>query len=206
MREELVQLREEKKLTQQQVADYLGITRAAYAMYEAGKRNPKPGTLKKLCEFFEVPSDYLIGVGGAGGDRANAVRVPVFGVIPAGIPLEAIEDILDWEEIPTNMLHGGKEYFALEVKGVSMYPDYQEGDRIIVQKTPTCNSGDVCVVYVNGYDATLKQVKIDSDGSVTLVPRNPEFPEKHFTREEVTKLPLSIAGVVVEIRRKIKKK
>lgn len=86
-----------------------------------------------------------------------------------------------------------------------MWPDYQPGDRVIVQKTPVCNTGDVCVVYINWYNATLKKVKLGEDGSVTLVPRNPEYPEKHYAREDVLNLPVSIAGVVVEIRRQIKK-
>ena len=125
--------------------------------------------------------------------------------MPAGIPLEAVEDILDWEEIPSSICSGGKEYFALEVKGDSMWPDYLEGDVVIVRKSPTCESGDICVVYVNGYDATLKQVRIGADGSLTTVPKNQSYPPRTYSQEEVIDLPVSIAGVVVELRRKIQK-
>lgn len=120
--------------------------------------------------------------------------------------MEAIEDIIDWEEIPQSMAAGGKEYFALEVKGDSMWPDYLPGDVVIVRKQPTCNSGDDCVVYVNGYDATLKQVRLnDADQSLTIVPRNQSYPPRTFSKEEIQSMPVTIAGVVVELRRKIKK-
>ena len=105
------------------------------------------------------------------------------------------------------MAAGGKEFFALEVKGDSMYPDYLPGDTVIVQKTPVCISGDDCVVYVNGYDATLKQVKLnEQEHTMTLVPRNPSYPPRTFTQEEIQSLPVSIAGVVVELRRKVGRK
>lgn len=133
----------------------------------------------------------------------DAAREPVRN---RGAQCLGIEDIIDYEEIPQALLTGDKEYFALEVKGDSMWPDYLPGDVVIVRKQPICNSGDDCIVYVNGYDATLKQVKFnDADRSLSLVPRNPSYPPRTFTQEEVDTLPVTIAGVVVELRRKIKK-
>lgn len=155
---------------------------------------------------FDETLDYANRViAGQGPKSESIIRIPVLGSVPAGIPLEAIEDILDWEEIPASMCTGGKEYFALEVKGDSMWPDYLEGDVVIVRKSPTCESGDICVVYVNGYDATLKQVRIGVDGSLTTIPKNQLYPPRTYSREEVLSLPISIAGVVVELRRKIQK-
>lgn len=133
----------------------------------------------------------------------GGVRIPVLGSVPAGIPIEAIEDILDWEEIPASMCSGDREYFALQVQGDSMWPDYLTGDVVIIRKTPCCESGDDCVVYINGYDATLKQVKLGEDGSLSIIPRNPNYPPKTYTAKEVQNLPVSIAGVVVELRRKV---
>jgi repressor LexA len=134
---------------------------------------------------------------------AGSIRIPVLGSIPAGIPLEAIEDIVDWEEIPAKMANGDKEYFGLRVKGDSMYPDFLDGDTVIVHKTPVCRSGDVCVVYVNGYDATLKQVKLGENGTLTLVPKNPSYPPRTYSANEIASLPVSIAGVVIELRRRV---
>lgn len=138
--------------------------------------------------------------------KVVSIKIPVIGSIPAGIPIEAIEDIIDWEEIPASMCAGDKDYFALEVKGDSMWPDYLPGDVVIVRKQPCCESGDVCVVYVNGYDATLKQVKLDEDGSISLIPKNQAYPPRTYSLDEVQSLPVAICGVVVELRRKIKKR
>ena len=94
MREKLIQLREEKGLTQAEVASFLGLSRQAYTMYESGQRTPKASTVKKLCELFEVPSDYLIGVESSIPDNANAVRIPVYGVVPAFVPTSAKKIIM----------------------------------------------------------------------------------------------------------------
>lgn len=53
-------LRNEKNLTQQQVADALGIERSLYARYEYGSRTPPVDNLIKLSEFFNVTTDYLL--------------------------------------------------------------------------------------------------------------------------------------------------
>lgn len=57
----LAKLREQNKLTRQDMADKLGITRQAYGNYESGKREPDYKTLLWLSEFFDVPTDYLLG-------------------------------------------------------------------------------------------------------------------------------------------------
>lgn len=191
-------------LTQAEVAASIGITQNAYSYWENGKVKIDHESLAKLSKLFGVTIDYLMGISEQPQD--NIVKIPVLGTIPAGIPLEAIEDIIDYEEIPQSFLSGGKEYFALAVKGDSMWPDYLPGDVVIVRKQPICNSGDDCIVYVNGYDATLKQLKFnDEDHSLTLMPRNQSYPPRTYTQEEIQALPVTIAGVVVELRRKIKK-
>lgn len=196
--------RKAMKLTQSEVARVVGISQNSYSYWENDKVNIDRESLNKLSKLFNVSIDYLLG----NDDRQSpaALKIPVLGSVPAGIPLEAIEDIVDWEELPAEMASGGREYFGLEVKGDSMWPDYLPGDVVIVRKQPTCHSGDDCVVYVNGYDATLKQVRInDIEQSLTLVPRNQSYPPRTYSKEEIETLPVSIAGVVVELRRKIKK-
>lgn len=194
-------LRKNRGITMRALGEYLGVSEGAISQYETGKREADFETLLKIAEYFDVSVDYLLR---GGPETPVGVKIPVLGSIPAGIPMEAIQDILDWEEIPESMRAGGKEYFGLRIKGDSMYPDYLDGDTVIVQKSPCCDSGDICVVYVNGYDATLKQVRKGEDGSITLQPRNPEYAPRTYSPEEVASLPVSIAGVVVELRRKVK--
>lgn len=188
-------------LTQAEVAAYIGITQNGYSYWENNKAKIDHESLARLAALFGVTTDYLLGI--TDETKTKIKRIPVLGSVPAGIPLEAIEDILDWEEIPASMCSGGKEYFALRVNGDSMWPDYLPGDTVIIRKSPTCNSGDICVVYVNGYDATLKQVRFHEDGSLTTIPKNQSYPPRTYSPREIQELPVSIAGVVVELRRKI---
>lgn len=130
-------------------------------------------------------------------------RIPVLGSIPAGIPVELIQDIIDYEEISEEMLKGGKEYFALKVKGSSMWPKYLDGDTIIVLKQDDCESGQDAIVMVNGNDGTFKRV-IKKDNGITLEPINQqEYNSVSYSNEDIEKLPIKILGVVKEIRRKI---
>ena len=196
-------LREQSQLSQKEFAAKMNIANNTLSMYENDLRVPNDTIKSKIADYFGVTIDYLLGRAPieTGGD---IVQIPVLGSIPAGIPLEAIEDIVDWEDIPKAMCSGGKEFFALKVKGDSMWPDFLEGDIVILRKTPSCETGDVCAVLVNGDEATLKTVKLTEDGSLIITPKNPSYPPRTFTPEQIQQLPVSIAWVVVELRRKIK--
>ena len=186
-----------KKLTQQEVANALNISVQAYSHYETGRREPDFNTLTRLANFFNVTTDYLLGKDIK--DNNKGVKIPVLGVVPAGVPIEAIEEILEYEEITPEMAKSG-EYFGLKVKGDSMSPNILEGDILIVRKQEDANSGDICDVMVNGDDATVKKIKKDPKG-LTLIPNNPAYDVTYFTNEEIVSIPVRIIGKVVESRR-----
>lgn len=162
--------------------------------------------LIEIANYLDVPLGSLIGDGNlapASLDR-SVVEINIYGSIPAGVPIEAIEDIVGTEQVPASWLHGGREYYALTVRGDSMYPVYLDGDTVIVRKESTCQTGDDCVVYINGYDATLKRVKLHEDGSIEICPLNTNYAPRRYTRQEAAELPVQIGGVVVELRRRMK--
>lgn len=162
---------------------------------------PNNSTLEKIADYFNVSPAYLItDADGENAESEGAVKIPVYGRVPAGIPIEAIEDIEDWEEIPRDWMDGDTQYIALRVKGDSMYPKYMEDDVIIVRMQPVFNDGDDCVVYVDGCDATLKQCYSLPKGRIRLVPINTKYPPKTYRINEDE---VSILGVVEELRRKI---
>lgn len=198
---QLKEARKAVKYTQQQLADAVGASRSAVAMWESGKAEPDNQMLVKLSRVLHVSVDALLGEPEP--QKPDAIRIPVLGKIPAGIPIEAVEDIIDWEELPAAMAAGGREFFALQVNGDSMYPEYLSGDIVIVRKQDVADTGDDAIVYVNGYDATLKRVVFEGE-TMTLRPINPQYPPRTFTPEEIRELPVSVAGVVVELRRKKK--
>ena len=134
----------------------------------------------------------------------KTVRIPILGKVPAGVPIEAIQDILGYEEIPASMLNGGNNYFALKIDGDSMFPDYRTGDIIIIRQQADCNSGDDCIVMVNGDDATFKRV-IKQEKSIILKPLNNEYEPYYFDEYEIMTKPVKIIGVAIEVRRKLRK-
>ena len=58
----LIELRREKNLTQQQVADYLKIDRSNYSKYERGKLEISIYMIRELAKLYNVSSDYLLGL------------------------------------------------------------------------------------------------------------------------------------------------
>ncbi len=194
----LRQARLAKGLTQRQVAAHIGINQNTYSYWETGRSRVDTAALPRLAALFGVSVDYLLG--NAGEETPKGVKIPVLGRVAAGIPIEAVEDILDYEEISPHMAAQG-EFFALQVKGRSMEPRMQEGDIIICKKQSDAETGDVAVVLVNGDDATVKKIKKTSAG-LYLLPTNPAFDPLFYTYDEVMDRPVTIIGKVVELRAK----
>jgi repressor LexA len=149
--------------------------------------------LQELLNIIDDEQEFIV-------NQNKSIRIPVLGSIPAGIPMEMIEDIVDWEDISEEMLKGGKQYFALKIKGDSMFPEYLNGDVIIVLKQDDCESGQDCVVAVNGDDATFKRV-FKTDNGITLQPLNNSYMPMFYSNDDVLNKPVKILGVVKQIRR-----
>ena len=147
--------------------------------------------------MYGVSTDYLLG---QAEPKHKGVRVPVYRAVAAGIPIEAIEDIVDYEEIEPELAATG-EFFGLRIKGQSMEPRICEGDVVIVRKQDDADTGDTAIVLVNGYEATCKKVKKDGHG-IALIPNNPSYEVKYYSAEEISSLPVRIIGKVVELRGK----
>ena len=191
--ENLRKRRVELGLTQAQLGDKLNLAESTISLYESGKRFPDKDTIKELSKVLQTPISILMG------ESVKGFRVPVLGNVPAGIPLEAITDIIDYEEISPALASCG-EYFALRIKGDSMAPRICDGDVVIVKKESMVDSGDVAIVLVNGNEATCKEVQFSKAG-LTLVGWNVAvFSPMFFTKEDVENLPVKIIGRVVEVR------
>lgn len=191
------------------LANKIGIkSKSTIYRYMNGEMAPKVSTVKYLAEIFSVNPVWLMGYDVPKkrdelykNEQFNSAIVFVYGTIPAGVPMECIEDIIDTEEISSDMLKGGKQYFGLRIKGNSMFPDYLDGDTIILQKVDDCESGNECVVMVNGSDGTFKKV-IKNENGIILQPLNSEYQPMFYTNEQIKTLPVKIIGKVVELRRK----
>ena len=154
--------------------------------------SPSRASLEKVAAFFSVPVDYLLGASEAR-TTEKSTRVPVYGAIPAGIPLEAISDVVDYEEISEDLALRG-QYFGVRVKGESMEPELRSGDVLIVRCQPEAESGDIVVAGVNGDEACVKKLVV-ADGKIILQPLNPAFPP-------IVAPDVRIYGKAVEVRRR----
>lgn len=217
----LKQLRKDNSLTQAELARLTGLKVSAISMYENGNREPNFETLEIFADFFNVDMNVLLGrekksdttkllpttqvVENTHASKSNRkiARVPLLGRVAAGIPIEAIENIEDYEEMYIPALEDPHDYFALRIVGHSMEPRIWNGDIVIVHKQSDVDSGQIAVVLVNGDDATVKQVK-KSENGLTLIGLNPTVYSPHFyTADEVNSLPVRILGAVCEVRGKI---
>lgn len=191
-------LREELNISQEELANKLGLSKGIISLYENEKRKPSFDILNKLSKIFNCSIDYIIG----NWNEAEPTLINVYSSVHAGILSEMIENIVDTEEISEKMARSDKTYFGLKVKGDSMFPTYQEGDTLIVEKNTSCESGNDCIVAINGNEAFLKRVYINCTG-ITLQALNPKYEPLTYTNEDVKKLPVTIIGIVRELRRKI---
>lgn len=208
----LQELRKARGYSQQDVASLIGVGRTTYLKYENGDNRPTR-KLNELARLFNVSTDYLLGLTDTPNEsltqplsqslsKERGVRIPVLGRVVAGIPIEAIEEVIDWEEIPQKMAATGK-FFALRVCGHSMEPTILEGDVVIVRQQEDVDSGDIAIVLVNGDEATVKRVKKQKDG-ITLIATNTSVYEPHFySNQEIHDLPVRVVGKVEELRRKM---
>lgn len=128
-------------------------------------------------------------------------QIPLLGKIVAGYPSEMFSDIIDYINVPIDMIKGNKELFALNANGNSMQPMFFDGDILIFEKSNDCESGQYCAVTVNGNEATFKKV-IKMEKGIMLQPLNMEYESKFFTNDEIENLPVRIIGVLKESRRK----
>lgn len=183
------------------------LNRSDLSQYVSGKVEPRQSKLYILGQALKVNEAWLMGYdvpmhqkGIVEPNSSSQIKVPVLGTVRAGLPMEAVENILDYEEISEDMARQG-DYFALQIKGDSMEPRIKEGDVVIVRKQPDVESGEVAIVLVNGDEATIKKVQ-KFNGGINLVPSNPAYEVKTYSNDDIESLPVSIIGKVVELRAK----
>lgn len=159
---------------------------------------PSIDKLNAIANYFKVSRDFLLGEPSPSG---TGINIRLLGKVAAGLPIEAAENMIGEEEIPQKLAATG-EFFALLIKGDSMSPDIQDGDKIIVRQQPEVECGQIAVVLINGNDAVCKEYKRLEDG-IMLISRNPNYAPMVFTDKEVNDKPVRIIGRVIEVRREL---
>lgn len=200
--EKIKMLRKQKKISQEKLAKLTGYSdRSSITKIEQGKVDLPETKIKIFADALGTTPAYLMGwVEEDASKETNALRIPVLGNVAAGIPISAVEDILDYEEVPISWQNQG-EFFALRIKGDSMESDINDGDTVIVKQQSDANSGDTVIALVNGDDATCKRLQ-KLDNGIMLVSNNAKYPPMYFSQEEIASKPVVIIGKVIELRRK----
>lgn len=196
----LREAREKIGISQKELAKMINVSPSRYNQWETGKYDPDTEMLILIAKALNTTVDALVGNNEAKQTHIKN-RIPVAGRVEAGIAREAIQDIVDWEEIDPEMLRGGAEYIGLVIHGKSMEPRMKEGDVVIVRLQDDCDTGDIAIVFVNGDEATCKKIKKTPEG-VLLIPFNDAFEPMFYTNQEIIDLPVRIFGKVVELRAK----
>lgn len=200
--EKIKMLRKQKKISQEKLAKLTGYSdRSSITKIEQGKVDLPETKIKIFADALGTTPAYLMGwIEEDASKETNALRIPVLGNVAAGIPISAVEDILDYEEVPISWQNQG-EFFALRIKGDSMEPRMESGDVVIVKQQSDANSGDTVIALVNGDDATCKRLE-KTDNGIMLVSTNTKYPPMFYSKEDIVNKPVVILGKVVEFRGK----
>jgi len=104
------------------------------------------------------------------------VKVPLVGVAPAGRPQEVFDSLGESVDVPEWMVGRRRgSVFCIRVSGKSMVDAYiDDGDRVLLERTNTANSGEMVVARLDDGSVTLKRLRREN-GRILLVPENPEF-------------------------------
>ena len=184
IKDRIVSLRNEKNITQSQLAEELNISPSAIGMYEQGRRKPSYELLEEICDYFNVDMDYLMGrsdiknryQAGLKYDwedkkqedsnidmktvNTDYIMIPLYESISAGYGASNSEFI---EMIPVfGLKKNGTTYFAVKVEGDSMEPKIPNGSTIIIKKDIQIESGEIGAFNLND-ENFVKQKKVVKD-------------------------------------------
>lgn len=187
-------------MTQLELSKRLGVGTTSVYNWCNGIKTPRMDKVDAMCKIFnckrsDLTEEYVLAK-----SNHTGVVIPVLGRVAAGVPIEAIEEVIDTEEITEEMSKTG-EFFGLIIKGDSMAPVICNGDIVIVRKQEDAESGDTVIVQVNGDEATCKRLRKYTD-KIELIPNNPSYEPFEFSGAEVIEKPVKIIGKVIELRRK----
>lgn len=205
-------LRKTKKVTQQQLADAIGVSKTSVIYWEKGDNLPKHESLMALSKVLSVAPEFLLSGKSQGGLDSNisipfpiAGRlVPVISWVQAGswTTVDSVPAGTQFEEwLPPNP-KCGKNGYGLEVVGESMLPDFRPGDKIYVNpdfQITDLRTGDLVIVSCQGdSEATFKKLIVES-GNMYLQPLNPDWPEKTIALEDGCKLVGKVVGLYRDV-------
>jgi len=203
-------VREKRGLSQSKLAEMIDVNQTTIARWEDENRIPTIDKAIQVSSILNIPLDILVGknlqidnVEPVNID-SNIIKIPVFGTIKAGIPIESQSDIIEYVEIPKIWTRGGKKFYGLKISGDSMFPKYNEDDIVIFEQNDdtTLYHGKDVAIMINGTESTFKKLLVNEQG-IVLQPYNTGYDIMMFSKEDVEQLPIKVVGIAREKRTKI---
>ena len=175
--------------TLEEIGNEIGVSKATVQRWESGEiKDIRRSKLVDLAKALQVEPGYLMDWGKKPIPKAPAtaslVSFPVIGRVSAGYDGQALEEYTGAQEaIPAEDLRGRspEDFMVLRVNGNSMYPLLLDGDRILVERTTSVDSGSLAVILYAGEEATVKRVRyVYGEDWLELIPQNPEYQTKRI--------------------------
>lgn len=186
-----------------ELAEKTGIDKSKISSYMSGRYKAKQDGVYLLAQALNVSEVWLMGydvpMESIPIKNIEKIKIPVLGTVKAGYDYLAQENIIGYESIDN--VSDPENYYALQVTGNSMEPLFSDGDIAIVHKQDNFDSGNTCIILVNGEEATVKKV-VRMDDGIDLIAMNPYYPVRHFSKNEMNEIPVKIIGKVVEARKR----
>lgn len=194
-------------MTRSDLCKALGFKYTTVTDWINGNRYPRIDKIEMMANYFGISKSDLVeehdAVTRSPSKNDSVLPFPIIGDVAAGYDCPAIEEYTgEYEHIPAAWLRGRSRdnFFVLRVKGDSMYPDYQDGDRVLVQRQDIVESGAIAVVIYDSENATLKKVKYYREKSyMELIPLNREYAPKRIEKAD-----LNQCRILGEVRRLIR--
>ncbi len=191
------QKRKENGLTLDDIANKVRVAKSTIQRYEAGKiTSPKIPVVREIAKALGVSSSWLLGTEEHTLNDAEVSRIPLLGEVAAGLGAWADNTVIDY--IVEGNTKSAEDYIYLKVVGDSMYPEFHEGDYVLVECTPSVESGAFAVVIVDNENGVVKKVNYGED-FVELISVNPMYPPRRFEGGETERI--RIFGRVAGLKR-----
>lgn len=194
-------------LSVDELAEKLGKNRATVYRYESNDIEKLPTTvLEPLADALKTTPAYLMGWEDDKPTDTLTVlptdkihMIPVFGSVAAGFGAYASSDIIEYIPLYIENDCDVADTICITVKGQSMYPKIEEGDRIVVRRQDSVDNGRIAVVMI-GDEAVVKRVECEKN-KLTLISINPEYPPRVIEGKDLEDV--RIVGLVQEVMKKL---
>lgn len=157
------------------------------SILERGVFNAKVENVIKICKGLNIKPEEIMDIEQPKIETLPVKKIPVVSKISAGLPIYSEENLIDYIYFATNKLNSDKEEFGLKVSGDSMDKIFQDGDIVVVEKDSVVENGQLGVVMVNGYNATVKRIRYNGD-QIILIPESnnsSHYPQVYGKDDEV---------------------